>query len=86
MQIPMVKHFHLSSFCFVFEQIFIVKIAYAGGNYEYGQYYPAMNAGMVDNGAGQTSGNPTDHELDNRHGKAKTTILADSLYHPYARN
>lgn len=60
--------------------------AYAGGNYEYGQYYSAMNAGMVDNGAGQTSGNPTDHELDNRHGKAKTTILADSLYHPYARN
>ena len=63
-----------------------MSLAFATGGYEYNQYFQAMNAGMIDNGAGQPSGNPTDHEHDNRHGKAKTTVIADSLYHPYARN
>ena len=45
------------------------------------------NVTMMDNGAGQqSSGNPTDHEHDNRHGKTKTSIVADPTYHPYSRN
>ncbi len=80
-------------------QIFIKiisNIAYASvnGGYDYGSYYPPMNAGMNnsmgDNGIGQTSdnssGNQTDYEHDNLYGKAKTSIVSSPTYHPYARS